>query len=232
MQFLLASQRRANATRAARPDLAAQEARWLATGAAAYLLTLRPGALRWWSAVGLMLDWHLGMAETEDGRPRPLGRADAATLARAWLVPVIARHPHPSLLVAGYATDVADGVLARATKPTRLGRDLESLVDVCFSVAALRALVERGALHRASAAAEATRMIAGASTAAATWFGRAAPPDPAIVRAARAMAPLRAGGVVLAAMGRRRPGTMLVLAGSAASLTAHCRTLAASLRAS
>jgi len=34
-----------------------------------------------------MLDWHLGMAEGGDGRPRErLSPADAITLARFWLV--------------------------------------------------------------------------------------------------------------------------------------------------
>lgn len=193
------------------------------TGAAGYLVTRPPWAGRWWCAVGLMLDWHLGMVETEAGRPRPLGAADAATLARAWLVPVVARHPHPALLLTGYATDVADGALARRAEPTRLGRDLESLVDGCFSIAALRALVGRGALSRGTAGVEVIRMIAGTTAAAATWFGRAVPPDPAIARAARAMTPVRAAGVVAAAAGRRRWGSALVVVGAAVSVAAHPR---------
>ena len=40
--------------------------------------------------MALMVDWHLGMVETEAGQPRPLGPADAATLTRAWLVPLAA----------------------------------------------------------------------------------------------------------------------------------------------
>jgi hypothetical protein len=37
-----------------------------------------------------MLDWHLGMAEGGDGRPRArLSPADAVTLARFWLVPAV-----------------------------------------------------------------------------------------------------------------------------------------------
>ena len=49
----------------------------------------------------LMLDWHLGMFETADGRPCQLGAADALTLARAWLVPVVA--DSPTLLVCAVA---------------------------------------------------------------------------------------------------------------------------------
>jgi hypothetical protein len=37
-----------------------------------------------------MLDWHLGMFETDDGRPRRLGPADALTLSRVSLVPTVA----------------------------------------------------------------------------------------------------------------------------------------------
>ncbi|MBA2505519.1 MAG: hypothetical protein H0V29_06180, partial [Thermoleophilaceae bacterium] len=119
--FLMASQRRANETRRERPDLARQARRWTAVGAAAYAFTSPPRkpALAAWAAVALMLDWHLGMVETEDGEPRPLGPADAATLARAWFIPFAARAPTPALIAAAAATDVLDGRLARASAPTR-----------------------------------------------------------------------------------------------------------------
>jgi len=192
----------------------------LLAGAAAYLAVGRPGALRWWGAVGLMLDWHLGMAETEDGEPRPLGAADATTLGRAWLVPLVARDPRPATLAAGYASDVLDGALARATAPTRLGRDLEALVDVGFSVAALRALVRNGALPAPVAGAEAARLVVGTSLATASWLGRARPPSAASLRAARATTPVRAAGVLASACGYRRLGAALVTAGCTASVAA------------
>lgn len=194
-------------------------------GGAAYLAVGLPGALRWWGAVGLMLDWHLGMAETEGGEPRPLGAADAATLVRAWLVPLVARDPRPVLLAAGYVSDVLDGALARATAPTRLGRDLEAAVDVCFSVAALKALVRSGALPAPVAGAEATRMVTGATLATASWLSRAGPPSGLALRAARATTPIRAAGVLAAACGRRRLGSALVVIGSVASVVAQWRAL-------
>lgn len=86
----------------------------------------------------LMLDWHLGMLETEDGRLRNLGAADAITLLRAGLVPAVADSGAAVLCALGFASDVLDGRLARAPEPTRLGRDLEGLVDAIFSTAALR----------------------------------------------------------------------------------------------
>ena len=92
-RFLVASQRRANAVRCERPDLARQAWSWMAVGAGAWLLlagaSVQPfrrrwrGGLGWWAATAVMLDWHLGMVETADGRPRSLGGADAATLLRA-----------------------------------------------------------------------------------------------------------------------------------------------------
>nr|MBA2347769.1 CDP-alcohol phosphatidyltransferase family protein [Solirubrobacterales bacterium] len=163
--FLLVSQRRANAERAARPATATRMRRWMLAGAVAYgahALAARRGAaafevsfaqsneartpgrsrghadetapslsaaLAWWGATWVMLDWHIGMLETEDGRARNLGPADAVTLTRAWMVPLVARRPDPALVLAAWASDGLDGRLARATEPTRLGRDLEGLVD-------------------------------------------------------------------------------------------------------
>ena len=82
-----------------------------------------------------MLDWHLGMVETEDGRARALGAADALTLGRVWLAPVALASPTPLVCAAGFATDALDGPLARAAEPTRAGRDLEGLADACFATA-------------------------------------------------------------------------------------------------
>ena len=79
-----------------------------------------------------MLDWHLGMLETPDGRPSNLGPADAATLLRAWLVPAVADSSSLPLCAIGFATDALDGPLARCTAPTRLGRDMEAVVDATF----------------------------------------------------------------------------------------------------
>ena len=85
-----------------------------------------------------MLDWHIGMLESEDGRPRNLGAADACTLVRVWLVPAAADTPQPWMCALAFASDGLDGRLARASVPTRLGRDLEGLADAAFAVAALR----------------------------------------------------------------------------------------------
>ena len=223
-RFLVASQRRANANRARRPALARQARAWTAAGAAAWALPpLRrraPTGLAWWGLTALMLDWHLGMVETAEGEPRPLGPADACTLLRAWLAPLAAESAGPLVCAAGFATDGLDGVLARRGRPTRAGRDLEGLVDVAFAAAALRGAVRSGGLGRAPGAAEATRMACGVTLTWASYVGAARRPDPALARAARATTPLRMAGILAAGVGRRRTADALVTAGALAGLAA------------
>jgi phosphatidylglycerophosphate synthase len=220
-RFLEASFDRSAQVRAERPELAAQSRRWIATGAAAYLATPvdRRVATTWWAATALMLDWHLGMLETPEGEPRPLGLADALTLTRAWLVPLAATSPTPALCAAAGATDVLDGLAARATRTTRAGRDLEGLVDACFAASALRGLARQGKLPRGAMAAEAGRVGIGFGYALVAYFKNAERPDDELLHAARATTVLRVGGIVAAAANRRRLGTALVTAGCALSVT-------------
>lgn len=222
--FLGASLARSAKVRRERPDLARQSRRWLAAGAAAYLpFDGRGRALGWWAATALMLDWHLGMVETPEGEPRPLGPADAATLARAWLVPLAARRPTAAVCAIGGATDVLDGRLARATQPTRAGRDLEGLVDACFVAAALRGLAREGRLPRPILAAEGARLGAGFAYALAARLVRGERPDDDLLRAGRATTVLRIGGLAAAAAGARRTGSALVATGCAVSLASGAR---------
>ncbi len=226
--FLAASQRRAAEVRRRRPDLRRQSRTWIAVGAAAWALPAAGGVepfasrlrtgLAWWATAALMLDWHLGMAETEDGRPRPLGPADALTLARVWLAPVALASPTPLVCTAGFATDALDGPLARATEPTRAGRDLEGLADACFATALLLGLRRRGAIGQAASAAELTRLGAGLAYSLAVYFGQAEPPDRGLTHAARLTTPMRAGGLLAASAGRRRLGTAFVGLGCGCSV--------------
>lgn len=226
--FLAASLRRSGQVRAARPDLVRQSRRWMAAGAAAWLALAvarvepfcnrRRAGLGWWTATALMLDWHLGMLETTEGAPRPLGPADAATLTRAWLVPVVATHPTALVCLIAGASDVVDGHLARATAPTRAGRDLEGLVDACFLAAALAGLRRRRALGRGVVIAEGARVAAGTGYAVYEYFAHARAPDDDILGAGRATTAARLGGLAAAAAGRRRVGATLLAAGSAAGM--------------
>ena len=229
-QFLVASHRRARSTRAQRPELTKQARRWSLAGAAAWTvpaaLNLQPlrrrsrQGLAWWALTALMLDWHLGMVETEDGEPRALGSADACTLARAWLVPLAAERPGPLVCAAGFGYDGLDGVLARRGHPTRAGRDLEGLADAAFAVAALRGAVRCGGLGRRPAAFEGARVFCGFVLTWASYLGKAQPPEPALRHAARATAPIRMAGVFAAGLGRRRAADALVTVGALAGLAA------------
>jgi phosphatidylglycerophosphate synthase len=229
-RFLAASQRRANAQRAARPATARRMRAWIAAGGAAWaalaLARREPfaGATRsfviWWALTWLMLDWHIGMLETEDGEPRNLGPADAATLLRVWLVPAAAAEPRPWICALALASDGLDGALARRTATTRIGRDLEGLADAAFAAAALRGAVRHDRLGRGAARAELGRIALGVGYSTAVWFGREQGPEARVLRAARAATPLRAAGLVAAGLGRRRPADALVVGGALVSALA------------
>ena len=234
--FLVSSQRRANAERAARPLTARRMRAWMLAGAVAHAAFAAardhdarrglPAALGWWAATWLMLDWHIGMLETEDGRPRNLGPADAATLARVWMVPLAARGAGPRLCLAAWATDGLDGRLARATEPTRLGRDLEGLVDTCFAAAALRGARRANTIPPWAVAGELARLGGGFVYALVVYFGQARAPDPEVTRAARLTTPVRVAGLVAAGSGHRRTAGALVAGGSAWSLATVAAALA------
>jgi len=242
-RFLWASQRRATRIRAERPEVAAREALYAAVGVAAWLVLAARGVepfrrrlrsgLGGWALTVLMLDWHLGMLETEDGRLRNLGAADATTLLRAALVPAVADSGAAVLCALGFASDVVDGRLARAAEPTRLGRDLEGLVDAIFFTAALRGARRAQHITRVAASAELMRLGIGVSYAVAVYFARAQPPSLVLLHAARVSTPVRALGLILAGAGHRRMGSGLLLAGSvtgAASVLAGARLVAACRR--
>ncbi len=179
--FLVAAQARANSTRRRRPALARQERAWTLLGGAAWLVLSRlrsDGVFRrvqtrglvWWAGCALMLDWHLGLLETPTGRPVRLGPADALTMIRAWLVPAVAEGGDLRLLLIGALTDIGDGRLARATRCTRFGRDLEGVVDACFFLAALRGAVAAGHLAPRVAALERGRLLAGTAYSVGAFF--------------------------------------------------------------
>ena len=227
--FLAAAQRRANLTRRERPAVARQAATWTVAGGAAWAIAARrwpDGSIAragrrgpsWWAGCALMLDWHLGMLETPDGRRVTLGVADGLSLLRAWLVPAVAQGAAPGLLLLGVATDLADGAVARRTRTTRLGRDLEGLIDACFAAAALRSSVRAGRLSRAPAVLEQGRLLAGGVYASIVYFTAGHAPDRARGRAGRRAAPVRMAGLLAGVLGRRRLADGLLLAGTALAL--------------
>jgi hypothetical protein len=223
--FLAGSQRRANKQRAAHPQTARRMRGWIAAGAAAWAVPAlarrepfrrrTPAFAAWWALTWLMLDWHLGMLESEDGEPRNLSAADACTLTRVWLAPAAADTPRPWMCALALASDGLDGRLARATVPTRLGRDLEGLADVAFAAAALRGARRQEWVGPGAARAELARIGIGVAYAVFVWFGSARAPDPRVLHAARVTTPIRAGGLIAAGLGRRRLAGTLILSGAA-----------------
>ena len=215
-------------SRAQRPALARQAARWGAAGGGAWagtVLVLRrrgapapslAGGLAWWLAVWRMLDWHLGMAEGGDGLPRTrLSPADAVTLARFWLVPALpaaarAGPALPSLVAIGGATDWLDGALARRDGRTRLGRDLDTTADLAFFSFAALAAHRAGRLGPIGAGAIGLRHAAGLTLSLVAVFGRARRPA---IRARPWGGALRVAGLVLCVAGRQRAGTAILVAG-------------------
>ncbi|HUY59623.1 MAG TPA: CDP-alcohol phosphatidyltransferase family protein [Solirubrobacteraceae bacterium] len=226
--FLRASQLQARRTRRARNDLARQARQWIAASALGWLAlcTIRPPARRppvragllWWAACAAMLDWHLGMVETPSGQPRRLGPSDALTLLRAWLVPLAWQQPTAAMCAIAALSDAADGPIARRGEPTRAGRDFDWIVDACFATAALRGCRRQRLLDTWAVCAEAAWLGTGAVRATAAYFARSARPDRSLTRRARPFAPMRAAGVVCAAAGHRRAGSLLLGTGALASL--------------
>lgn len=226
-RFLRASLQRSAETRQARPEIVRQARRWGVAGGAAWLLACQVGRRRansvdrasgllWWFAVWRMLDWHLGMAESPDGiRRARLSGADALSLARIWLVPLLpALRRAPGMLstviVAGGVTDALDGELARRQGCTRLGRDLDTAADVCFLGSSAASARAAGRLPAAGAWALGIRYGLGIGFSVADTFRSGGRPQ---LAARRWGAVLRVGGLALAARGWRRSGTAALLVG-------------------
>jgi phosphatidylglycerophosphate synthase len=242
-RFVNKSLARAAQTRVQRPALAGRARRWCAAGFVAAALAPRvlrqnglrePGAgsmVGWWLSVAVMLDWHLGMAETADGEQRNLSPADALTLLRLWLTPLMAATPPQrrwglSLLAGGVASDLVDGRLAARAGPTRLGRDLDTAADIAFFTAAVAAARRAGWLPGPAAAVALARHAATVGTTAAHYFLRAGPPPAGRYRRTRWTTPLSMAGLAATYAGRRRTGSVLVVAGALAAGGASLRTRA------
>jgi phosphatidylglycerophosphate synthase len=208
--FLRRSLERAQETKAARPDLARQSRAWATAGFAAVPLTRRvmPPAvprpslapsLAWWASVCAMVNWHLGMLETmHEPRWRRLATADALTLTRVWLVPLVAsrqrnRSVFLFLLAIGATTDVLDGRLAERAGSTRLGRDLDRTADISFFGAAALGAMRSGWIDGRSALAVAFRYALPVAVTAAHYFTRGSRPPEAEIDGRWASSALVAG---------------------------------------
>jgi hypothetical protein len=106
------------------------------------------------------------------------------------------------------------------TSPTRFGRDLEGVVDVAFAAAVLRGSVRQRSLGGPAIALEAGRLASGTLYTARCYFLRAEAPDRDRARAGRIATPIRAAGMIVAAVGRRRAAETLVCVAAAADAAA------------
>lgn len=227
-RFLLSSLRRSRGTRRARPALARQSRVWTAAGTLLWLFLARArvepfrrrvwAGVGWWLLAGMMLDWHLGMVETAGGEPRALAAADALTLSRVWLAPAVAASPTPVLISLGALSDVGDGWLARRTRETRAGRDLEGLADACFVLAAIAGARRQKLVDPLVGTVELSRVAAGVAFASYSYLGAGAAPAPRLIGAGRLAGVVRVAGLLMAVAGRRRAGSRTLLCGSLASL--------------
>lgn len=184
------------------------------------------GGLAWWSMTWLMLHWHLGMVEGPGGeRRRSLGAADALTLLRLWLVPVVvASDPRALawLTSLGGASDLLDGRLARRSGVTRLGRDLDPTADMAFFGASAIAAARAGRLPQPVAAALLGRYGAALAFTSGHYFRRGVPLE---VGSDRWASPLVVLGLVAGAGGFRRTASVTLAAASALPLGWHCRRI-------
>lgn len=211
--FLAVSFARARALRQTHPRAHRQALLLAAAGATAWVgvaVTGRPALAAaggsWWLLTVAMLDWHLGMLEHRDGRPRDgIGTANVLTLLRIGAVPALpalgARELGGALLLAA-ASDLVDGTLARRSgELTRLGPWLDSAADSFVRGVAAVALARLGLLPWWAAGVVAGGYALGWLVLATGYFALARPPLSGKIAASRIPGGLLALGLVLAAFG-------------------------------
>jgi phosphatidylglycerophosphate synthase len=244
---------RARHTSLARPGLSRQARRWslLGAGSATGLATLASerglrgwqpvGACGWALGCGAMLEWHIGMVEAPEERcartgEDRLGLADALTYARLVCAPVmLASHGSRSrflgLLAGGAVTDVLDGPLARARGATRLGGTLDPAADVAFIAAAAMAAGRSEWLSGPAVAAVCAREASLFLGSAVYYITRAEGPPAQAAGVTRFAGPPLVLGLALAAVGRRRLASSVVIAAAGVASARQLVALTISARA-
>jgi CDP-diacylglycerol--glycerol-3-phosphate 3-phosphatidyltransferase len=191
------------------------------------------GAL-WALLVTAMLDWHLGMLESDDGQPlHRLGLPNLLTLARAATVPalpVVSPTVLAIMLIPLGITDAIDGPLARRRgEETRLGAWLDGSVDTLVLSATAVGAARHGLLPWWATALVATRYALPWLVVASAYFVRAAPPPRAGRISGKAPGLVLFAGLVLAAL-RLPGGAVFAAAGAAGGLAAFALTAARAAR--
>lgn len=189
----------------------------------------------WWVTAMLMLDWHLGMLEHLDGTPiAGLGAANLLTLMRAGLPPALfvlaGTDVGVALFVAAGASDVLDGVVARARhEVTRLGIWLDPAVDGVVVGAAAFGAMRAHLLAGSVVALVVARYGLPWLVVGTYYFARAAPPERAGFVSGRVPGLVLYAGLALTLL--RLPGaTPLVVTGAAGGLATFAAALGRSFR--
>jgi phosphatidylglycerophosphate synthase len=239
--FLARSFERAANTRTARlhehRQLVAFEALGLAAWAAVALAGpwLALAGAVWLTLLLLMVDWHLGMLEDDEGRPLDgLGAANVLSILRGAIAPALlisSPAALAALLVAAGSSDAIDGPLARARGETsRLGRWLDGGVDACLLGVAAVAAARLGLLPWWAAGLVLARHAVQWSALALAYFARAEPPARGGVVSGKTPGLVLFGGLVLAVL--RVPGApALVVVGALGGLATFILTALHSVRA-
>jgi phosphatidylglycerophosphate synthase len=167
------------------------------------------------------------MVEGKNGERRErLGAADALTLVRLWLVPLLASQGNraqrsgpafAALIGSAAASDAFDGAIARRAGTTRLGRDLDMLADALVSAVAARAASRAGWLPRHAARLAVIRSSAPAAYAAGLYFGTGRRSLVDSLGTSRRLAPALLGGLATAPFSPRA-GAALTSGASVMSL--------------
>jgi phosphatidylglycerophosphate synthase len=188
--FLDKSFARARRTRAIRTRQHRQLLGLTAAGAAAWAALAALGwpwlgliGVAWLTLLLLMVDWHVGMLESDAGRPlQELGAANLISLLRGALAPALLAAPPTALLallLGAGLTDAIDGPLARARgQESRLGRFLDPGVDAFFFGAAAVAATRLGLLPWWATCLVLARYAAQWSALAVAYFARIEVPRP------------------------------------------------------
>jgi phosphatidylglycerophosphate synthase len=175
--------------------------------------------LAWTAATAAMAVWHVGMLESDDAEcTRHLGVANAVTLSRVFLIPLLATPIARFVVVGGLASDAADGAVARRTKrPTRFGRWADSTADAAFVPGAALALSTQNRLAWWATLLVATRFAVGAAIIAVSAFRAARVPPATLIGRWHWPAAATAFGLV-AASADIPGGELAIMAGAVGSL--------------
>jgi phosphatidylglycerophosphate synthase len=239
--FLARSFARAATTRAIRTREHRQLLTLAALGGAAWAVLATLGwpwlalaGAAWLAALLLMVDWHLGMLESDAGRPlQGLGAANLVSLLRGAVAPALLAAPPTALLtllLGAGLSDAIDGPLARTRgQASRLGRFLDPGLDAFVLGAAAVDSARLGLLPWWAASLALARYAGQWAGLAVAYFARIEVPRPTGFVPWKLPGPLVFSGLMLACAHLAMAPTV-VAAGALAGLATLTATAVRSIR--